>query len=271
MTPILLVTGEAGSGKDTVASFIAKDMNGITIAQADPMKRFVAKTFGFTNEQLWGPSEARNTPDLRFDSTAYRNKVMLAVMAEAEEWISEVLPATRDDKMNLAYSRLMEWASGMMTSAAEDKGLTCRKVLQTLGTEWGRQFSQDMWIDYALVRAWGLLTGGCTYIPYHGVVPDEGNPGYGLVIISDGRFRNEILGVKKVGGRILKVINPVGAEVNAAEKAGVVGHRSEAEQRNIPPWFFDVIYTNDKTTGLEGCQRKSLDAALRLFPMENVK
>ena len=60
-TPIIIVSGKAGSGKDTVAAYIADKYNGVCIAQADPMKRFVKNLMGFSDNQLWGPSEARNT------------------------------------------------------------------------------------------------------------------------------------------------------------------------------------------------------------------
>jgi hypothetical protein len=60
------ITGRAGSGKDTAADVLCKDFNFVNISLADPLKRFLAETFEFSTEQLWGPSENRNVPDARW-------------------------------------------------------------------------------------------------------------------------------------------------------------------------------------------------------------
>ena len=52
---IIALTGLAGSGKSTVAEML----NGVQIGFADPLKRFCGEVFGFSNEELYGPSEAR--------------------------------------------------------------------------------------------------------------------------------------------------------------------------------------------------------------------
>lgn len=59
---IIAITGLAGSGKNTVADMIT----GVPMAFADPMKKFCQQIFGFTNEELFGPSEARERPSKRF-------------------------------------------------------------------------------------------------------------------------------------------------------------------------------------------------------------
>lgn len=59
---IIGLTGQAGSGKDTVAQFIAKDANYCIISLADKIKKILYKEFGFTKEQLWGPSGKRLDP-----------------------------------------------------------------------------------------------------------------------------------------------------------------------------------------------------------------
>jgi hypothetical protein len=53
-TPIVMLTGPAGSGKDTVASFLVKNHGAVAIAQADPMKRLAMQLFEFPEETLWG-------------------------------------------------------------------------------------------------------------------------------------------------------------------------------------------------------------------------
>lgn len=67
---IIALSGRAGSGKSTVADVLKKivpfDAPIVQMAFADPMKKFAKEVFDFTDHQLYGPSEARNGPDLRF-------------------------------------------------------------------------------------------------------------------------------------------------------------------------------------------------------------
>lgn len=59
---IIALTGLAGSGKSTVAEMLG----GVHIAFAEPLKKFCAEVFGFTHEELYGPSEARERPSSMF-------------------------------------------------------------------------------------------------------------------------------------------------------------------------------------------------------------
>lgn len=60
---IIGLSGLAGSGKDTVAGIIVDQYDDFTtIALADEIKETAKRWYGFTNQQLWGASELRNTP-----------------------------------------------------------------------------------------------------------------------------------------------------------------------------------------------------------------
>jgi len=73
-------------------------------------------------------------------------------------------------------------------------GVSPRRMMQTLGTEWGRQLIHpDLWLLMAHQR---LLQSG---------------PG---MVIPDVRFENEAAWIRKHGGRIIHVIRP---DVNAVE------------------------------------------------------
>jgi hypothetical protein len=65
---IIGVSGQAGAGKDTVGSILVRDHGFVSIAFADPMKRFCAQLFDWDEERLWGASERRNEPDPRYRS-----------------------------------------------------------------------------------------------------------------------------------------------------------------------------------------------------------
>jgi hypothetical protein len=62
------------SGKDTFANEFCKQNKLQKIALADPIKRTARTLWGFSNEQLWGPSELRNKIDPRY---GYSPRVVL--------------------------------------------------------------------------------------------------------------------------------------------------------------------------------------------------
>lgn len=161
------IMGNAGAGKDTIADLLVTWRGFTKLSFADPMKRFCQEIFDFSHEQLWGPKEAKETPDPRWD------------------------------------------------------GLTPRKALQLLGTEWGRQMHPDVWVRYAIRTAKDLGRNA---------------------VLADCRFRNEFDAIKAAGGRMARVYRP-----------GYDGdtHRSETEQRDISDGEFDyVIHNNGSLTDL---------------------
>lgn len=59
---IVGIAGLAGSGKSLCAEYL-RDCHGFRIVSfADPIKAIVQRLWGFTNEQLYGPSSARSEP-----------------------------------------------------------------------------------------------------------------------------------------------------------------------------------------------------------------
>jgi hypothetical protein len=260
--PILLLCGPAGSGKDTVAKMIVEESPTpvVTIAQADPMKRFAAKVFGFNEEQLWGPSEARNAPDPRYANASGWEQAdgqmgNIAIM----QWIKEVLPNATDYELQQALITLSTW----FVHTAKNHGvwwwagkipqephtvLTPRYMLQTLGTEWGRAISPHMWIDYAISIAEGLIEGTYTdYTRTEGPLADPSIEPPGLVVITDGRFRNEVFGVQQACGAAVLIVGPDQTTLTG----GVKEHRSETELSKIPSHFYTYRIYNDKSEGLE--------------------
>ncbi len=60
------IVGQAGAGKSTLARLIAERHAFEEESLAAPLKAVCAALFGFTNAQLFGPSEARNEVDPRW-------------------------------------------------------------------------------------------------------------------------------------------------------------------------------------------------------------
>lgn len=63
---LLGILGQAGSGKDTLADWLASNHKFVKVAIADPLKRHLKDIYLLDDEQLWGPSPARGAPDVRY-------------------------------------------------------------------------------------------------------------------------------------------------------------------------------------------------------------
>lgn len=246
MLPIILIFGEAGAGKDSVAQVIVKDFNAVSVAMADPMKRFCASVFGFDKETLWGPSEKRNAIHPEFLNVGARGLNRDMLEDYYVEWLHDVLPNMSAAQGSEAEQRLFTWFDDVYNLAQRQGGLSARTALQTLGTEFGRAMDPNMWINYAQRQLMQLLAGGYTYSPEAGLTPKPGQM-YSYGVCTDGRFRNECLGFKAAGATILNVRTPETTRLTA----GVQGHASEQEQRTIPDSWFDYQFCNNKKEGVE--------------------
>jgi hypothetical protein len=188
---IVGLMGQAGSGKDTAADHLTRNHGFIKIGLADPLKRICREVYDFSELQLWGPSDERNKPDLRY-------------------------PTGRGH-------------------------LTPRTALQLLGTEWGRACYENTWVDYCIRSAEQVLAGTHYYNQKNGLEARGllrrlfTRPATG-VVVSDVRFKNEILAIQKVGGIVIR-LRRAGKDGNMA--GGVTGHASEEEQKSIPDHMID--------------------------------
>lgn len=244
---IVGLAGQAGSGKDTVGNHLAAVFGGCTLGQADPLKRFASCVFGFSEEQLWGPSEMRNARDARFEypTTELLDSLENAFDYQAKAWIKDVLPGLGWFAARKAYKSLEQWFAGILKRIGRGEGLTPRVVLQLLGSEWGRNFSQDMWVDYAIRKAIALLEGPNQYNRKLGL-RFSSRPQH-LVVITDVRFANEIAKIQNAQGVVFKISRPGSILSTAAEAAGIKGHSSEQELNGIPDDQYDDIILNDAT------------------------
>jgi hypothetical protein len=90
-------------------------------------------------------------------------------------------------------------------------GISGRRLMQTLGTEWGRQLRPDFWLRIAEL-ALGLHAGS--------------SPIHDRIVITDVRFPNEAAWIEQHGGYVVRV-------VRAAEP--VDRHESELHIEQIVP------------------------------------
>lgn len=240
---ILGISGLAGAGKDTVADFL-KSHNWVKLSLADHLKRICHDVFEFTEDQLWGPSEKRNEPDERYPQTTHSWKFeqhSLAVTTQNEVNIWACRCGKRVESMNYP-STILSNKQGPCVA------LTPRYALQQLGTQWGRDCYDNVWIDYALRFAKQLDTDECKpkYSPLFGAfypetptiprslihTPNEG------VVIPDVRFKNEMNAIREAGGKVIRIKRP-------GKETPEWNHASETEQLSVPDEWFDHVLLNE--------------------------
>lgn len=252
-TRIIGVSGQLGSGKDTVAEHLIHEHGFVRMALADPIKRLGYHLFLFTEQQLWGASQYRNAEDARFfqDSPAWKEaEGRLSILGI--DFCRSVLGT---DDVDDAYKALIHWFFWLKT---EHPNLSPRIMLQTLGTEWGREsINPDIWINALISQARTLLhedgsTQDWTYDPLLGLVVThtvthsrrgrKSKPVRG-VVVSDVRFENELGAIRSEGGSIIRVIRP---DTDAkAQEIGITGHASETQEFSMD--VFDFLIQNESS------------------------
>jgi hypothetical protein len=96
MKKLIGISGLAGAGKSEAANILVRDHGWAAVSLAAPMKRAAAEWFGFTDQQMWGPSEFRNAPDPRIGGCTPR-KVLQRLGTEmgrecyADVWVEYAL------------------------------------------------------------------------------------------------------------------------------------------------------------------------------------
>jgi cytidylate kinase len=102
-------------------------------------------------------------------------------------------------------------------------GSSPRELLQTLGTEWGREMiHENLWIVIALNKIAQITEGG------------------GNVVVTDVRFDNEATALTLAGGSLWQVNRPCETSCGCKER----DHESE---NGVSPELVDVVITNDST------------------------
>jgi hypothetical protein len=221
--------GPAGSGKDLVGDwFVQKGF--IKVAFADPMKRFAQKAFGFTIEQLWGSSEQRNHVQAVDVDWWLRGMGRLGMAFE------EIEPVLKPGQRVLSYLSLVNWYSQLGVEHKNE--ISARIVLQTIGTEWGRNIDPLMWAKYAHKVAATLSKGAHSYTQVEGLKELRSSPHISRgVVIPDHRFINELETTQRVGGYVIRLRRLAQEE----RTVGLIGHQSETEQKTIQDDAFDLV------------------------------
>lgn len=203
--PIVSFGGVKGVGKNTVATMVRAflEAGGVKVYEtsfAYPLKIFVSKSCGIPESVMFGNSKER-------DSFVVNDFSSTRLLADIEREFNLAAPCDGEQA---------KWAQSVLNLPPNP---TCRQLLQIVGTDVVRGNTPDYWWRATLDLAQKELVSGA-----------------GVVLVTDQRFRNEILGVKGAGGYCVKVFR---------EKAGQGdGHVSETEFATIPDFWFDAQINN---------------------------
>lgn len=211
---IIVLAGAMGSGKDTIGDILVKNHGFQKLAFADPLKKMAKLAFpAFSDEDLYGPSSKR--------AAQYQQYPFSGICLHC----GVVCDDAKNDPAE-AY-----WSEGYRYHCEPcemnyTEFVSPRMALQSLGTEWGRRLSPDVWVDAAF-----------EYIKMHPktIMLPRGYDA-GDWVITDCRFKNEVDGSKKNGGIVVRLTR------NMDEMT--TSHASEAELRSIPLSEFDAVIDN---------------------------
>jgi hypothetical protein len=168
----------------------------------------------------------RSAVDERF-TKEFRFELVSNLLLSSSDWRNERRRAFHKWTNTYLPKRehiVSKWFKDLMH---DKEPITPRRVLQTLGTEVGRAVNKNIWANIGLRRASEKLSDGAN-----------------LVVITDGRFRNEIQLAKASGARVVKLIGLPMKDLTAT-------HQSETELAAIPDFWYDALVYNNKTHGLE--------------------
>ncbi len=223
MEPIVGIAGNLGSGKDTVAEMLAA-RGMLVVGFADEIKRLCEVVFDYARPTLWGASSLRNQPDPRWAFLSHADTVIERFCAQRRRvedlFRGALTPPHWDDVLGNFRERVSVWKClGPQAS--------CRKVLQHMGTEWGRALWDHVWLFKVETTIRSVSIGKHRYVRTEGLLPPDGrcnppNRPSGFVIPdtrfpNEGRFNRFEMGAKNVW-------------VDAARRAPVPSHLAHGSE-----------------------------------------
>jgi len=97
---LLCFSGWAGTGKDECTGHLVKKHKAVHTGLADPGKRHMLDAYGFSVEQLWGPSKFRNEGDPRYPKPELSKLGFVSVSDKM--WGLDINPSNRKKILSIA-------------------------------------------------------------------------------------------------------------------------------------------------------------------------
>jgi hypothetical protein len=258
---IICVSGFSGVGKDEFVSRLVTNHSAMHTGLADPAKRHMADLYGFTRDQLFGPSPYRNAGDLRYPKHKfYSSNLKLLSLNEYKDELSDYTGS----KINLSakywgfYHETLkkmclvkEGDSSFWLSPRESLQLYCELMNNLYQNTWirsgiethmklmQRTIDQPRGNDHIMLLNQYDRMRGVFERPY----VKQCLGGVAFTCFSDFRHKHEIQFTREVAGIQYE---PVIVRVKRPSIPNPpYDHRSETEQSTIPDSEFDFIINND--------------------------
>ncbi len=257
-------------GKDECASVLVKKFGAVQTGLADPAKRHMADLYGFTEDQLFGPSTSRNAGDLRYpkdflaglDFAHTDSSWTLRIQSEAASTMKLEADLVRwhhaNDPKLPPVGMERDGKDVVFTGRSGDPRLwlSPRESLQ-LYCELMNTLYLDTWVKKGIDvhRQLGEVHAGddedvfmrYEYDRMKGVIRNEHggnwrkNVGHFISCFADFRHWHEIRAARRVTDMVPVLVRVKSKRVPSPPYQ----HRSETEQATIPDSEFDFVLQND--------------------------
>jgi len=271
---MVCISGFAGAGKDECASQLVRGHSALQTGLADPGKRHMADAYGFTEQQLFGPSQFRNAGDVRVP----KNSFYECGLQRFSEFSASIHDAKAGkfklDKTKQYWSYATSVFEPNRPWIGKDEGpwivlvqesdpdfwLSPREALQQY-LEKMNQLDVYTWIRKGAEDQLLLATGRWGYSRMRGLIHDSDPVAFcsgdvrsvgtqtkdPITCFADFRHIPEVQYVKELAARSLVPFQPILVRVKRPSiKTPPYNHRSETEQVKIRDAAFDVIVNNDQ-------------------------
>lgn len=247
------VSGFAGVGKDEFCKRLVSNHGAFHTGLIDPAKRHMGEVYGFSEDQLFGPSVFRNRGDLRYPKTLFTSHRMKKLDPSlVQKWDISV-PSSSD----LYYSRdffvtdfSFSASDGSVYYVAEAGDprfwLSPREALQLHG-ELYNELYENTWVRKGVETHIKLGSGNYSYSRMEGVHELKTSIPQSSIItcFSDFRHIHEFEYVKACH-RENPIFQPVFVRIKTKRvPKPSFSHKSETEQLQIPDSSFHYVIEND--------------------------
>lgn len=267
---MVCMSGWAGTGKDECAGRLVRQFGATQTGLADPGKRHCMDTYGFTYQQLWGPSKFRNAGDPRYPKPIMKS-IGFEPVREAQNQSTKtgnskesygilITPENREHFSRLGTSlncsRLVNFCDNNKTESSRfiiesddpEFFLSPRELLQRY-LELLNILYSDTWIDKGIADQRLIATGSYKYSQQRGLSEGPTMTGHAndyqsvITCFSDFRHIHEHKKAREsADGTLVPIL--VRVKRPSVSKAPF-NHRSETEQTRIRDKAYDFIINND--------------------------
>lgn len=275
---MVCISGFSGVGKDECASVLIEKFGAVQTGLADPAKRHMADVYGFSYDQLFGPSKFRNAGDVRFPKNVckelgltpctdgvnanppfeeLRGKKLWEFTVEGRKSfggaLAEILPKLSSvSEENRTVFYVTEGDPRFWLSPRESLQLYCELMNNLYLDTWIEkginvhralgevhdQDSKDICYKYWYHRMKGLVERDTK-----SETSWEKNKGYLVTCFADFRHWHEVRAAKRVTD-----MTPVLVRIRSERvPKPPYDHRSETEQMTIPDSEFHFVLENNGT------------------------